>query len=74
LWGTVSSSPNAVEEYKQGHSHIGSAWDAGPRQKPWAIDGIARDFIREAVKNNDKPWSASGFLPNPHPQLGLPQA
>src|SRR4051812_43364749 len=28
------------QEYKQGHSHIGPAWDAGPRQKPWPITGI----------------------------------
>src|SRR4051812_41209629 len=30
------------EEYKLGHSHIGPAWDEGPRQKPWVIDGIGR--------------------------------
>ncbi len=30
------------EDYKLGHSHIGPAWDEGPRQKPWVIDGIGR--------------------------------
>src|SRR5262245_66402074 len=30
------------EKYKQGHSRHGGAFDSGPREKPWKIEGIGR--------------------------------
>jgi peroxiredoxin/tetratricopeptide (TPR) repeat protein len=40
--GMLASAENAAEDYKQGHSHYGQAYDAGPRQKPWMIEGIGQ--------------------------------
>ncbi|MDZ4800584.1 MAG: redoxin domain-containing protein [Bryobacteraceae bacterium] len=58
---SLTAAPNAVEEYKQGHSHIGPAWDAGPRQKPWAIDGIARaDFPISTTNPEVQKWVNQG--------------
>ncbi len=58
---TVAAAPNAAEDYKQGHSHIGPAWDQGPRQKPWAMDGIAVAKFPVSTKNPEvQKWFDQG--------------
>lgn len=37
-----SAQTGAAEAYKQGHSHQGDAFDIGPRQKPWRMNGIGK--------------------------------
>ncbi len=45
---SVSAQPNndnklnAAETWKQGHSRHGEAYDTGPREKPWLMDGIGK--------------------------------
>ena len=41
---------SAVELYKQGHSHQGSAFDTGPRQKAWKIPGTGESHFPITTK------------------------
>ena len=48
------SSPAAAQNedrVKQGHSRHGDAFDTGPRQKPWVIDGIGRTHFPITTRN-----------------------
>ena len=36
---------------KPGHSHLGTAFDEGPRQKPWTIAGIGEAHLPISTKN-----------------------
>jgi hypothetical protein len=38
--GLALAQTPVVEKPKLGHSHFGSAYDEGPRQKPWKMEGI----------------------------------
>ena len=40
-----------TNDYKQGHSHLGGAFDEGPRQKPWLIEGIGVAHLPITTKN-----------------------
>jgi peroxiredoxin/tetratricopeptide (TPR) repeat protein len=40
-----------ANDYKLGHSHLGTAFDEGPRQKPWIISGIGEAHLPITTKN-----------------------
>ncbi len=40
-----------TQDYKQGHSHLGEAYDEGPRQKPWRMSGIGVSHFPISTKN-----------------------
>ena len=46
-----SSTPPAAGPRMAGHSAHGSAFDTGPRQKPWAMEGIGRAAFPITTKN-----------------------
>lgn len=46
---------------KLGHSHIGEAFDTGPREKPWAMEGIGVAHFPITTKNPDvQKWFDQG--------------
>jgi peroxiredoxin len=60
---TVVAAPPAgvAEDYKLGHSHIGPAWDQGPRQKPWVLQGIGESKFPISTKNPEvQKWFDQG--------------
>ena len=40
-----------ARDYKLGHSHLGGAFDEGPRQKPWVIAGIGEAHLPITTAN-----------------------
>src|SRR3954447_20338328 len=49
------------EAYKQGHSHLGEAFDSGPRQKPWMLPGIGEAKFPITTKNKEvQQWFDQG--------------
>jgi peroxiredoxin len=57
----VSAQTNPAEVYKQGHSHQGDAFDSGPRQKPWRMDGIGKVHFPITTKNAEvQEWFDQG--------------
>src|SRR5215471_3732094 len=58
----VSAAQTGVAEaYKQGHSHQGDAFDIGPRQKPWRMDGIGKvHFPITTAKPEVQEWFDQG--------------
>src|SRR3954462_440138 len=59
---SASAAPaNIAEEYKQGHSHLGDEFDAGPREKPWIIPGIGEAKFPISSKNAEaQKWFDQG--------------
>src|SRR5437868_892238 len=62
-----STSTNSVDslspadQYKQGHSHQGDAFDIGPRQKPWKIAGIGGAHMPITTRNPEvQQWFDEG--------------
>lgn len=52
---------NVAEIYKQGHSAHGSAFDSGPRQKPWNMQGIGDAPFAITTKNPEvQKWFNQG--------------
>ena len=48
--------------YKQGHSHMGTAFDEGPRQKPWVMEGIGQVHFPITTKNPEvQKWFNQGI-------------
>ena len=48
-------------EVKWGHSHLGEAYDEGPRQKPWIMEGIGRAHLPVTSTNPElQPWFDQG--------------
>ena len=41
------------EKWKQGHSRHGDAFDVGPREKPWAMEGIGRAHFPITTSNSE---------------------
>src|SRR5688572_33088739 len=39
------------DKYKQGHSRHGDAFDVGPRQKPWVMEGIGKSHFPITTSN-----------------------
>lgn len=64
LYGTLAfTAPPADpgEAYKQGHSHLGEAFDSGPRQKPWVLPGIGEAKFPITTKNKEvQQWFDQG--------------
>ena len=59
----IAFSQDSVKEelIKRGHSHQGEAFDSGPRQKPWAIDGIGVAHFPITTKNQEvQKWFDQG--------------
>ena len=49
------------KEYKQGHSLHGEAFDAGPRQKPWLMEGIGSSHFPITTRNPEvQQWFDQG--------------
>src|SRR5207253_700488 len=58
---SAASGVSKEEEYKLGHSHIGAAWDVGPRQKPWVMEGIGQANFPITTKNPEvQKWFNQG--------------
>ncbi len=49
LFGWQSNGPGILE--KLGHSHSGEAFDTGPREKPWVMEGIGVAHFPITAKN-----------------------
>ncbi|HEY3742037.1 MAG TPA: redoxin domain-containing protein [Bryobacteraceae bacterium] len=49
--GSLSAQPPAATDPKLGHSHLGTAFDQGPRQKPWIIPGIGEAHLPITTHN-----------------------
>ncbi len=57
---TAKSSP--AEFYKQGHSRHGNAFNTGPREKPWVIEGIGKvNFPITTSKPEVQMWFNQGI-------------
>jgi len=53
--------PVKEELIKRGHSHQGEAFDSGPRQKPWVIEGIGSAHFPITTKNPEvQKWFDQG--------------
>jgi peroxiredoxin/tetratricopeptide (TPR) repeat protein len=50
LW-TLPAAAQTEDKVKQGHSRHGDAFDIGPRQKPWVIEGIGRTHFPITTRN-----------------------
>lgn len=61
LISTAAFGQNFAETYKQGHSHIGDAFDIGPRQKPWKMDGLGVSHFPITTRNPEvQQWFDQG--------------
>ncbi|HEY7546843.1 MAG TPA: redoxin domain-containing protein, partial [Blastocatellia bacterium] len=50
------------EKYKKGHSIHGAAFDTGPRQKPWAMEGIGKVHFPITTSNPEaQKWFDQGM-------------
>jgi peroxiredoxin/tetratricopeptide (TPR) repeat protein len=59
LFAFQDSAPGILE--KLGHSHIGEAFDTGPREKPWVIEGIGVAHFPITTKNPEvQKWFDQG--------------
>lgn len=55
------SQPQAPPSTKPGHSRHGSAFDEGPRQKPWKMEGIGKVHFAITTKNPEvQQWFNQG--------------
>jgi len=53
---------NAAETWKQGHSRHGEAFDIGPREKPWVMEGIGKVNFPITTKNPEaQQWFNQGI-------------
>ena len=53
---------NAAETWKQGHSRHGEAFDTGPREKPWVMEGIGKiNFPITTKKTEVQQWFNQGI-------------
>lgn len=53
---------NPAEKYKKGHSMHGAAFDTGPRQKPWAMEGIGKVHFPITTSNPEaQKWFDQGL-------------
>ena len=51
------------EKWKQGHSRHGDAFDVGPREKPWAMEGIGRAHFPITTSNPEvQRWFDQGHV------------
>jgi peroxiredoxin len=48
---TLPARAQTEDKVKQGHSRHGDAFDTGPRQKPWVIEGIGRTHFPITTRN-----------------------
>ncbi len=56
-----SSPKSRFEEYKLGHSHLGEPFNVGPRQKPWAMEGIGKVHFPITTKSQEvQKWFDQG--------------
>ena len=51
ILSTLSAAAQTEDKVKQGHSRHGDAFDIGPRQKPWVIEGIGRTHFSITTRN-----------------------
>src|SRR5204863_1232113 len=53
---------STLEKYKQGHSKHGEAYDVGPREKPWVMEGLSITHFPITTKNPEvQKWFDQGF-------------
>lgn len=53
---------NPAEKYKQGHSRHGDAYNTGPREKPWVMEGIGKvNFPVTTAKPEVQMWVNQGI-------------
>ncbi len=51
-----------AEKFKKGHSMHGAAFDTGPRQKPWAMEGIGKVHFPITTSNTEaQKWFDQGL-------------
>ena len=56
-----SEKPPIEDKYKQGHSRHGAAFDAGPREKPWEMEGIGKVHFPITTSNPEvQKWFNQG--------------
>src|SRR5271165_4490019 len=59
LFAFQDSTPGILE--KLGHSHIGEAFDTGPREKPWVMEGIGVAHFPITTRNPEvQQWFNQG--------------
>src|SRR5271156_2163941 len=59
LFASDDPAPGILE--KLGHSHIGEAFDSGPREKPWVMEGIGVAHLPITTKNPEvQKWFDQG--------------
>jgi peroxiredoxin/cytochrome c-type biogenesis protein CcmH/NrfG len=57
-----SNSEALQEKYKQGHSKHGEAYDVGPREKPWLMEGLAVTHFPISAKTPEvQKWFDQGI-------------
>jgi peroxiredoxin len=60
--GQGDQSQRPSEKYKKGHSSHGAAYDTGPRQKPWAMEGIGKvNFPITSSNPESQKWFNQGI-------------
>src|SRR5262245_26013030 len=56
-----STTVSPAEAWKRGHSRHGEAFDAGPREKPWVMEGIGKiNFPITTAKPEVQSWFNQG--------------
>ena len=60
--GQGGQSQRPDEKYKKGHSMHGAAYDTGPRQKPWVMEGIGKvNFPITSSNPESQKWFNQGI-------------
>jgi peroxiredoxin len=58
----TDTTSSAADFYKAGHSKHGAAFDAGPRQKPWVMEGIGKSHFAITTSNPEvQKWFDQGI-------------
>lgn len=57
----AAQSTMPAELYRMGHSHQGAAFDSGPREKPWVVEGIGKSHFPITTSNPEvQKWFDQG--------------
>ena len=61
LLGAADTAPATPADLRLGHSHLGDAFDSGPREKPWKMQGIGEAHFPITTKNPEvQQWFDQG--------------
>jgi peroxiredoxin len=59
---STDSKPSPADFYKKGHSKHGDAFDTGPREKPWVMEGIGKSHFPITTSNPEvQKWFDQGI-------------